>query len=97
MRLHSHACANSAILCMMVRLLIGIPFSMTLNANIEFWGGAMREKFEEAEFTIAITQWLLDQIRRDFPTLRPDQALLGRIWVQAKINAIELVEVSLPF
>ena len=79
--LHSHTCANSAILCMMARRLIGVPFSMTLNADIEIWGGAMREKFEEATFTIAITQLLLDQIRRDFPTVRPDQALLGRIGV----------------
>ena len=41
----------------------------------------MREKFEEATFTIAITQLLLDQIRRDFPMVRPDQVLLGRIGV----------------
>ena len=79
--LHSHTCANSAILCMMARRLVGVPFSMTLNADISIWGGAMREKFEEAVFTIAITQLLLDQIRRDFPTVRPDQALLGRIGV----------------
>ena len=38
--LHSHTCANSAILCMMARRLIGVPFSMTLNADIEIWGGA---------------------------------------------------------
>jgi colanic acid/amylovoran biosynthesis glycosyltransferase len=79
--LHSHSCSNSAILCMMVKRLLGIPFSMTLNANIEWWGGAMAEKFQEAEFTIAITQWLLDQMRREFPGLAPQQALLGRIGV----------------
>ena len=82
--LHSHSCSNSAILCMMARRLTGVPFSMTLNANIEIWGGAMREKFEAAAFTIAITQLLLDQVRRDFPTVRPDQALLGRIGVDTR-------------
>jgi glycosyltransferase involved in cell wall biosynthesis len=79
--LHSHTCSNSAILAMMVKRILGIPFSMTLNANIEWWGGAMREKFSDAAFTIAITQWLLDQIRRDYPELKPEQVLLGRIGV----------------
>jgi glycosyltransferase involved in cell wall biosynthesis len=83
-RLHSHTCSNSAILCMMVKRLIGVPFSMTLNANVEWWGGAMREKFADADFTIAITQWLLEQMRRDFPELREDQALLGRIGVDTR-------------
>jgi colanic acid/amylovoran biosynthesis glycosyltransferase len=79
--LHSHTCSNSAILAMMVKRILGTPFSMTLNANIEWWGGAMREKFADAEFTVAITQWLLDQIHRDYPELKPTQALLGRIGV----------------
>lgn len=78
---HSHTCSNSAIICMMVKRLVGIPFSMTLNANIEWWGGAMKEKFQDARFTIAITQWLLDQMRRDYPSLGENQRLLGRIGV----------------
>jgi glycosyltransferase involved in cell wall biosynthesis len=83
-RIHSHSCSNSAILCMMVQRLLGIPFSMTLNADIAIWGGAMQAKFEEADFTIAITRWLLDQVRRDYPSLAPGQALLGRIGVDTR-------------
>jgi glycosyltransferase involved in cell wall biosynthesis len=83
-RLHSHSCSQSAILCMMVKRLLGIPYSMTLNANIEWWGGAMREKFEDADFTIAITQRLLDQIGRDFPRSVADRCLLGRIGVDTR-------------
>jgi len=83
-RLHSHTCSNSAVLCMMVKRILGIPFSMTLNANIEWWGGAMAEKFADADFTIAITQWLLDEMRRDYPGLKPSQALLGRIGVDTR-------------
>jgi len=41
----------------------------------------MAEKFGDAAFTMAITDWLLDQMKRDFPNLRPDQAQLGRIGV----------------
>ena len=83
-RFHSHSCSNSAILCMMAKRLAGIPFSMTLNADIEIWGGAMRAKFQDADFTIAITQRLLDQIHRDYPELKPEQALLGRIGVDTR-------------
>lgn len=79
--LHSHTCSNSAILGMMVKRILGVSFSLTLNANIEWWGGAMAEKFADAEFTIAITEWLLRQMKRDFPALREDQAVLGRIGV----------------
>jgi glycosyltransferase involved in cell wall biosynthesis len=82
--LHSHSCSNSAVLCMMVKRICGIPFSMTLNANLEWWGGAMREKFADADFTDAIAQWLLDQIHREYPNLRPEQTILGRIGVDTR-------------
>jgi colanic acid/amylovoran biosynthesis glycosyltransferase len=78
---HIHSCAGSAILGMLAKRLIGSSFSLTLNANIEWWGGAMAEKFSDAAFTMAITQWLLAQMKRDFPQLRPEQAQLGRIGV----------------
>lgn len=79
--LHCHSCANSAVLAMMLKRLSGIPYSMTLNANLEWWGGAMREKLTDASFTIAITEWLLKQMQRDYPQLQADQAILGRIGV----------------
>jgi glycosyltransferase involved in cell wall biosynthesis len=82
--LHSHSCARAAILAMMLKRLTGIPYSLTLNANIEWWGGAMAEKMADAQFTIAITEWLLEEIRRDYPNLRQDQAILGRIGVDTK-------------
>ncbi|HEY2586791.1 MAG TPA: glycosyltransferase [Tepidisphaeraceae bacterium] len=83
-RLHAHTCANGAILCMMARRLIGIPFSMTLNAQLPIWGGAMAQKFADAQFTIAITQWLLDDVKRECPHLGPDQVMLGRIGVDTR-------------
>ncbi len=79
--LHSHTCANSAVLAMLVKALRGTPYSLTLNANIEWWGGAMAQKFGRADFTIAITHWLEAQVRRDFPQLREEQVVLGRIGV----------------
>jgi glycosyltransferase involved in cell wall biosynthesis len=82
--LHSHTCSNSAILCMMVKRLVGIPFSMTLNANLEWWGGAMQEKLEDADFTLAVSERLLQQVRTEHPTLRREKAQLGRIGVDTR-------------
>lgn len=82
--LHIHSCASAAILGMLVNQLADIPFSMTLNADIGWWGGAMKEKFEHADFTIAITQRLLDEVVRDYPGLAPEQRLLGRIGVDTQ-------------
>ncbi|NJL62389.1 MAG: glycosyltransferase family 4 protein [Methylacidiphilales bacterium] len=82
--LHCHSCANSAILAMMVKRLTGTPYSLTLNANIEWWGGAMKEKFSDAKFTIAIAKWLFEQIQQDYPNLREEQVVLGRIGVDTK-------------
>ena len=80
-RFHIHSCANAAILGMMVRRLNGTPFSMTLNANIGWWGGAMAEKMNDADFTIAITTSLLDEARGVAPGLDGRRILLGRIGV----------------
>lgn len=85
--LHSHSCANSAVLCMMVKRIVGLTYSMTLNANIEWWGGAMLEKFREAAFTNTHTDWLLAQVRREFPGLDPSQTLLARIGVDVDVWA----------
>jgi colanic acid/amylovoran biosynthesis glycosyltransferase len=82
--LHSHSCRNAALIAMIVKHLTGVGFSLTLNANIDWWGGAMAEKFGEADFTIAITEWLLAEIKRDYAQLRTDQVLLGRIGVDTR-------------
>jgi colanic acid/amylovoran biosynthesis glycosyltransferase len=80
-QLHSQSCANSAVLGMMVKRLVGIPYSLTINADIDWWGGAMREKFSEAEFTMTHTKWVLEEIRRRFPELGENQAIRGSIGV----------------
>lgn len=79
--LHSHSCGSSAVLCMMVKRLVGVRYSLTLNANIDWWGGAMREKFSEAVFTNTHAEWLLTQMREEFPGLEPRQTVLARIGV----------------
>ncbi|MBF2063316.1 MAG: glycosyltransferase family 4 protein [Calothrix sp. C42_A2020_038] len=79
--MHCHSCANSAILAMMLKRLTRISYSLTLNANLEWWGGALAAKFGDAEFTVVITRWLETQVRNRYPHLRSDQVVLGRIGV----------------
>jgi colanic acid/amylovoran biosynthesis glycosyltransferase len=83
--LHSHSCGSSAVLCMMARRLTRLPYSLTLNAKIEWWGGAMAQKLSEAQFTNTHAEWLLDEVRRAFPTLHPRQTVLARTGVNTEM------------
>ncbi len=82
--LHSHSVARSAVLCMMVKRLIGLPYSLTLNADLSWWGGGVEQKLAESAFTIAITQSLLDEIHVKFPAIPPGRIILGRIGVDTR-------------
>jgi glycosyltransferase involved in cell wall biosynthesis len=82
--LHSHSPANCTLLCMMAGRLAGIPFSQTVNANLEWWGGAMREKFNEATFSLLVTQWMVEQVRRDYPEIPAANYGLGRVGVDTR-------------
>ena len=75
---HLHSAARSAVIAMMTQRLIGIPYSVALNANLEWWGGGMASKFGRAEFTAVNANWLFDQVRHDYPDLLPSQLLLAR-------------------
>ena len=69
--LHTPIPAKSAILCMMVKRLSNVPYSVTSVADISSWGGAMQEKFGEATFVTVVGQWLVEQIRQEIPSLPP--------------------------
>ena len=83
-RIHSHSVARSAVICMMVKRLTGVPYSLTLNADLSWWGGAVERKIAESDFTIAITQALLDEVREKFRAIPESRTLLGRIGVDTK-------------
>ena len=76
--LHVHSAARSAVIAMMTHRLLGIPYSIALNANLGWWGGGMASKLGEAEFTAVNAEWLRAQVRDDYPGLRPSQVLLAR-------------------
>jgi colanic acid/amylovoran biosynthesis glycosyltransferase len=90
---HLHSAARSAVIAMMVRQLIGVPYSIALNANLDWWGGGMASKLGHAEFTVVNAEWLRDDVRKDYPGLRPSQVLIARPgvdtrkWVPGKCQA----------
>lgn len=84
--LHVHSAASSAAVAMLAHALGGPAYSLTLNADLGGWGGALFEKFERSAFTIAITRKLIDEVNRELPPLSPGKLLLGRIGVDTRIN-----------
>lgn len=83
-RLHSHSVARSAVICMMVKRLTGTPYSLTLNADLSWWGGGVERKIAESDFTIAITRGLLDEVHAKFPEIPGERTILGRIGVDTR-------------
>ncbi|CAD5916916.1 putative glycosyltransferase MJ1607 [Planktothrix tepida] len=69
--LHTPIPGNSAILCMMVKRLVDLPFSLTVVAAFEDWGGALKEKFEDAAFVTLVAEWMVEEMQKDFSSLAP--------------------------
>ena len=79
--LHVHSFGRSSLMAILAKHLTGIPFSQTLNAYIQIWGGFAAEKLREAQITVAITHELIEQIRQEVPDLPSEKYILGRIGV----------------
>jgi glycosyltransferase involved in cell wall biosynthesis len=40
---------------------------LCINANLGWWGGAMREKIARSAFSVSTMRWVAEEIERDFP------------------------------
>lgn len=76
--LHTPIPSSSAILAMLVKRLINRPFSITVVAPFEDWGGAMQEKMAEATFVTVVAQWMEQQMHRDFAAIPPSHCSITR-------------------
>jgi colanic acid/amylovoran biosynthesis glycosyltransferase len=76
--LHTPIPGNSAILMMMVKRLVNIPFSLTVVAPFGDWGGAMQEKFEDAAFVTVVAQWMMEQMQKDFTSIPGNRYCITR-------------------
>jgi colanic acid/amylovoran biosynthesis glycosyltransferase len=87
---HLHHAGRTALIAVMARCLVGLPYSLSVNAKLEDWGGGMALKLEDAEFTVVPAKWLFDEIRREYPHLYPSRLLIAanavdvRRWVPAE-------------
>lgn len=82
--LHTPIPKNSAILCMLVKRLLNLPFSLTVVADFSHWGGAMQEKFEDAAFITLVAEWMVQQMRETFPSISPHRYRVTRHGVDTK-------------
>ena len=64
---HCHTCADGAIVAMLARHLGGAPYSLTINANLDWWGGGMAAKLGYAAFTISTMRWVKAEVDARFP------------------------------
>lgn len=82
--LHTHTAAKGAIICMMINRMTGTPWSMIVNAHLEWWGGAMEQKFREAEHTFFVTEWMIEQMKREYVSIPRSKYSLGRVGVDCR-------------
>src|SRR3977135_524346 len=63
--IHSHSCADSALIALLANRLGDISYSLTLHGNLHDYGKQQNVKWRHASFAITITQKLYNQIQRD--------------------------------
>ena len=63
--IHSHSCADSALIAMFANRLAKIKYSLTLHGDLLDYGRQQKAKWQHAAFAVAITAGLYDQVRKD--------------------------------
>lgn len=64
---HCHTCGDGAVVALLARALGGPTYSLTINANLDWWGGAMAEKLGHALFTLSTMRWVKAEVDKRFP------------------------------
>ena len=63
---HCHTCGDGAIVAMLAQAMGGVPYSITINANLDWWGGALEEKLGRAAFTVSTMRWVQKDVQARF-------------------------------
>ncbi len=61
--------ANSLIIAQMACIMADLSCDTTINAKLEWWGGAMREKLGRCRAIFPVADWMREQIAREYPDL----------------------------
>jgi glycosyltransferase involved in cell wall biosynthesis len=83
---HVHAAtpAGSLITALLAKRLHPMTVDVVVNANFEWWGGALPTKFAEADAVIVITDWMLRHAREHFAPGIAGKVALARIGVDTQ-------------
>jgi glycosyltransferase involved in cell wall biosynthesis len=63
--IHSHSCANSALIAVFANRLANMSYSLTLHGDLHAYGRQQKVKWRHAAFAITITKRLYDQVHRE--------------------------------
>ena len=58
--------ANSLLIAQLAGILFDLTTDVTINAKLEWWGGAMHEKLSHCARIFVVADWMLRQIQREF-------------------------------
>lgn len=83
--LHSQSAKNSTILCMLAQQLVGVRYSLVVNARLDEWGGALQEKFGHAAFVVTHADWLCEQIQQEFTGMDNGRVFCASVGIDTQI------------
>lgn len=69
--LHVATPANSLIIAQLAGIMADMTCDTTINAKLEWWGGAMHEKLSRCSAVFPVADWMRNQIAREFPDVLP--------------------------
>ena len=82
---HSHSCANAALVAMFANRLGNMSYSLTLHGDLHDYGGQQRLKWRHAAFAITITERLHKQIHQQLREDVPPRIGLAPMGVDPEI------------
>ena len=78
---HSHSCANSALVALFANRLGGMSYSLTLHGDLADYGRQQNAKWRYAAFAITITKRLYKQVRQQLRNDAPTRIALAPMGV----------------
>lgn len=83
--IHVASAANSALIAIFVKELTGVSVSIVINANLEWWGGAMSEKIQSADLVVPIAKWIRKEVFELVPNLPKERVVLAPVGVETQV------------
>ncbi len=79
--LHVQSLANCAVIALVAHKITGIPYCVVINANLDWWGGAVAGKIRDASFIVTHARWIREELLKRFAWLEPSKVVLAPVGV----------------